>query len=668
MRGSKSSTSIAKPARKIPTKEDEAERSLVERVRAVQKSHQSNRRCADCVEGGPTYVCLDFCTFVCQSCCGIHREFGHRTKSITLSKWTEAEVQAIENGGNDRAAAQWMASWRHGHMEKPPSGNEDKIREFIREKYREKRWWREIPAEKLALIGSKPEALSASAKAASANVPQQQQQQLPKPSGPAHAKPAADLLMGGPDTGFPRTPIAPSIPIDAGGSWTADFSAPSISASPAAPAPAPAAPSVVASGLLDIDFTTVAAPTGQSGVLHVVSVEPIPPTAPTVDVVCDPLLSLDLSPSAPAQALDVSAPAAAPGAGQEALNAASPSICEPSPTTESANEACTAISAAEAAPTEDSAISLGDRLRQAVLNGNGEEVLRLFGQCNANSTLMASSTGGAIAGMGAVALQPGAQAVDQPAKTVPGRFACLQDMSIDELSSVDAAPTVPPIPEGSVVTPARDQTEPPNAADPPSLLIEVDDDGSADNDPGSARFFYIGDDDSPAGTPTNGRSPHQFLSVTDGMPTSLASSPTAQSARPPQAKPHALPATPALPGGVPPLLSSTLTPHQLSQISPQQLMQMQAMINQALQMREGTRTLQQSGRSAPAMNAAHNGARAIPTHAAAAPGGISGYGTDYVPGGCGIPSPDSPVQSSGPKQFDDLVQAFNAKSPVLGFS
>ena len=227
------------------------------------------------------------------------------------------------------------------------------------------------------------------------------------------------------------------------------------------------------------------------------------------------------------------------------------------------------------------------------------------GQCNANSTLMASSTGVATAGMGAVALQPDsqpsvscaprveapeylpcgpdganvsqdgvsldlclwrasfkdvfavgaslraelcneaagaiqrwwrnmgstspltmgrAQAGDQPARTAPGCFVSFlpgtrveahslmrqdlngqqgrvqgtqgdrvqvifddarfggkalkasnlrplqtPDTSNDEPSSVVAAPAVPPMPAGSVIPPARDRTEPTNAADPPAF-------------------------------------------------------------------------------------------------------------------------------------------------------------------------------------------------------
>ena len=98
--------------------------SAVDRLRRCQRSSVTNRRCADCTERGPTYVCLDFQTFVCQSCSGIHREFGHRMKSISLSEWTEPEVSIIEAGGNERAAQTWLARWnKDSHPEPDSSGS-----------------------------------------------------------------------------------------------------------------------------------------------------------------------------------------------------------------------------------------------------------------------------------------------------------------------------------------------------------------------------------------------------------------------------------------------------------------------------------------------------------------------------------------------------------------
>ncbi|KAJ0709972.1 putative Arf GTPase activating protein [Helianthus annuus] len=49
---------------------------------------------------GPQYVCTSFWTFVCTTCSGIHREFTHRVKSVSMAKFTTQEVSALQGGGN----------------------------------------------------------------------------------------------------------------------------------------------------------------------------------------------------------------------------------------------------------------------------------------------------------------------------------------------------------------------------------------------------------------------------------------------------------------------------------------------------------------------------------------------------------------------------------------
>lgn len=41
---------------------------------------------------GPMAVCLDFHTFVCTTCSGVHREFQHKCKGISMSKWSPEEA------------------------------------------------------------------------------------------------------------------------------------------------------------------------------------------------------------------------------------------------------------------------------------------------------------------------------------------------------------------------------------------------------------------------------------------------------------------------------------------------------------------------------------------------------------------------------------------------
>lgn len=116
--------------------------TTLDQLRAFQRSDPANKKCADCTETGPTYICVPFQTFVCQSCSGIHREFGHRVKSISLSQWDDNEVLSIKSGGgNAGAAKRWAGSaGAHAQLQAPSCEDVTGAREFLKAKYVEKRW------------------------------------------------------------------------------------------------------------------------------------------------------------------------------------------------------------------------------------------------------------------------------------------------------------------------------------------------------------------------------------------------------------------------------------------------------------------------------------------------------------------------------------------------
>eukprot|EP00211_Chloroparvula_japonica_P001596 CAMPEP_0119123694 /NCGR_PEP_ID=MMETSP1310-20130426/3560_1 /TAXON_ID=464262 /ORGANISM="Genus nov. species nov., Strain RCC2339" /LENGTH=545 /DNA_ID=CAMNT_0007113551 /DNA_START=94 /DNA_END=1731 /DNA_ORIENTATION=+ len=97
-----------------------------------------NKRCMDCTERGPFNVCLTFGTFICSTCSGVHREFGHRVKSISMALFKPHEMEIMEKGGNDRARAIYLARWDERKYPEPKSGDVSRIREFIRQKYVDK--------------------------------------------------------------------------------------------------------------------------------------------------------------------------------------------------------------------------------------------------------------------------------------------------------------------------------------------------------------------------------------------------------------------------------------------------------------------------------------------------------------------------------------------------
>ncbi|XP_020205303.1 probable ADP-ribosylation factor GTPase-activating protein AGD14 isoform X1 [Cajanus cajan] len=94
-----------------------------------------NRRCINCNSLGPQYVCTNFWTFICMTCSGIHREFTHRVKSVSMAKFTSQEVDALQNGGNQRAREIHLKNWDFQRQRLPDNSNVDKIREFIKSVY-----------------------------------------------------------------------------------------------------------------------------------------------------------------------------------------------------------------------------------------------------------------------------------------------------------------------------------------------------------------------------------------------------------------------------------------------------------------------------------------------------------------------------------------------------
>lgn len=131
--------------------------SLVDRLRSFQRSDKSNKRCANCGELGPVYICMEFLTFICTDCAGIHRELSHKVKSISMSNWTKEEIDRIESmGGNATDKLKFLSCYEPNSFQQPLSANRDRLREFIRAKYIDCRWFTHDNATKQARNTSGP--------------------------------------------------------------------------------------------------------------------------------------------------------------------------------------------------------------------------------------------------------------------------------------------------------------------------------------------------------------------------------------------------------------------------------------------------------------------------------------------------------------------------------
>lgn len=99
-----------------------------------------NKKCADCSSKGPVYANITFNTFVCTTCSGIHREFNHRVKSISMATFKPEEVKALQEGGNEVARQKWLALWSSDDFPEPAAGDQEAIRRFIALKYIDQKW------------------------------------------------------------------------------------------------------------------------------------------------------------------------------------------------------------------------------------------------------------------------------------------------------------------------------------------------------------------------------------------------------------------------------------------------------------------------------------------------------------------------------------------------
>ncbi|KAJ7969636.1 Arf GTPase activating protein [Quillaja saponaria] len=136
-------------------KEDEKNERIIRGLLKLQE----NRRCINCNSLGPQYVCTNFWTFVCTNCSGIHREFTHRVKSISMAKFSSQEVVSLQEGGNQHAKEIYLKEWDLQRHSLPDSSNTDRLRDFIKHVYVDRKYSGERSIDKppRAKMGDKEE-------------------------------------------------------------------------------------------------------------------------------------------------------------------------------------------------------------------------------------------------------------------------------------------------------------------------------------------------------------------------------------------------------------------------------------------------------------------------------------------------------------------------------
>ncbi|XP_028079044.1 probable ADP-ribosylation factor GTPase-activating protein AGD14 isoform X1 [Camellia sinensis] len=128
------------------------EEERIERIIRSLLKLPENRRCINCNNLGPQYVCTTFWTFVCTSCSGVHREFTHRVKSVSMAKFKAEEVSALQAGGNERAREIYFKEWDPQRHSFPNSSSQSILRDFIRSVYVDRKFTGERSVGRLAMV------------------------------------------------------------------------------------------------------------------------------------------------------------------------------------------------------------------------------------------------------------------------------------------------------------------------------------------------------------------------------------------------------------------------------------------------------------------------------------------------------------------------------------
>ncbi|TRY67367.1 hypothetical protein TCAL_05509 [Tigriopus californicus] len=112
-----------------------------QQIRALQTSESNNKTCMDCGQRGPTYVNMTIGSFVCTKCSGMLRGINppHRIKSISMSSFSADEIDFLRSRGNLWCQLVWLGLYE-GHRS-PEGMDEERVKEFIIEKYEKKRYY-----------------------------------------------------------------------------------------------------------------------------------------------------------------------------------------------------------------------------------------------------------------------------------------------------------------------------------------------------------------------------------------------------------------------------------------------------------------------------------------------------------------------------------------------
>uniref|UniRef100_A0A3B3XGV5 Arf-GAP domain-containing protein n=1 Tax=Poecilia mexicana TaxID=48701 RepID=A0A3B3XGV5_9TELE len=112
--------------------------------RKVRELAQSgvNKHCFECNQPGVTYTDITVGSFVCTSCSGMLRGLNppHRVKSISMTTFSQQEVEFLQNHGNEVGRRTWLCVCDRKADGCPDLKDPQKFKEFLQDKYEKKKW------------------------------------------------------------------------------------------------------------------------------------------------------------------------------------------------------------------------------------------------------------------------------------------------------------------------------------------------------------------------------------------------------------------------------------------------------------------------------------------------------------------------------------------------
>ncbi|KAM9469679.1 arf-GAP domain and FG repeat-containing protein 1a isoform 2-T2 [Clarias gariepinus] len=131
-----------------------------------------NRKCFDCDQRGPTYADMTTGSFVCTSCSGVLRGLNppHRVKSISMTTFTQQEIEFLQKHGNEVCKQIWLGLYDDRSSAVPDFREPQKVKEFLQEKYEKKRWY--VPPDQAKVVASVHASMSGSSASSTNSTPE----------------------------------------------------------------------------------------------------------------------------------------------------------------------------------------------------------------------------------------------------------------------------------------------------------------------------------------------------------------------------------------------------------------------------------------------------------------------------------------------------------------